>query len=81
MSSKPRWRVPSKVPAYRWKQLWCGFLRPAVEIFLLAPMKHELRAQKSPQGLCRAGFQDFYGWLWNHSWRSLNWLCNLLFNS
>ena len=24
------------------------------------------QTQKSPQDLRRAGFQDFYGWLWNH---------------
>lgn len=47
--------------------------------------RDKFKTQKSPQGLCRAGFQDFCGRLWNRrerilvGWRSLNWLCNLLF--
>lgn len=46
-----------------------------------------LQAQKNPPGFHLAGFQDFVSGSGDHQqrilvgWRSLNWLCNLLFNS
>jgi hypothetical protein len=45
-----------------------------------------LQAQKSPQGLRCAGFQDFISGSGDRQqrilgWRSLNWLCNLLFKN